>query len=132
MTEWPSKKELGDAHSRSSKHREALTASQLGGCFYCCKTFKPNQVEFWTDDETTALCPECGIDAVLPDSTGRIDSRFLRCMRAYWFRTQGEGVWPESLDESKLRHLLAATGWKGEATHFRAFHPQPWPRGACG
>ncbi len=34
----------------------------------------------------TALCPHCGIDAVLPDVGGMpIERAFLEAMRARWF-----------------------------------------------
>jgi hypothetical protein len=59
-------------------NRELLARSERGGCFYCEAMFDPAEVEFWvdgrqpetgsTDDGVTALCPRCGIDAVLPSA----------------------------------------------------------------
>jgi hypothetical protein len=50
---------------RSVRHRAAILASDLCGCYYCQQTFPPAAIEEWVDDGKTALCPKCGIDAVI-------------------------------------------------------------------
>ena len=32
--------------------------------------FKPADILEWTDDDQTALCPNCGIDSVIGDKSG--------------------------------------------------------------
>jgi hypothetical protein len=53
------------AHKHSSHHRAEILAGLLCGCFFCLQTFPPTEIQEWTDDDQTALCPRCGIDAVL-------------------------------------------------------------------
>ena len=56
------------------------------GCFYCCEAFKPGAVTRWVEGERTALCPRCGVDAVLGDAIGVAMKRpFLEKMQARWF-----------------------------------------------
>jgi hypothetical protein len=62
--------------------------------------FPPSEIKDWIDpapgeriatDELdageTALCPRCGIDAVLPDRLpgATLDAALLREMHAFWF-----------------------------------------------
>jgi hypothetical protein len=51
------------------------------GCFYCLETFPAEEVEEYVDkfcgECITALCPRCGIDAVLPDADWKDLSREL-------------------------------------------------------
>lgn len=61
---------LRAAHICSSNHRPQIEASTKCGCFYCQRIFQPTTIEDWTDDDTTALCPFCGMDAVLGDASG--------------------------------------------------------------
>lgn len=75
------------AHKHSANHRAEIEASSLCGCFYCCATFKPAEIEEWVDDDRTALCPRCGIDSIIGDASGfpvtAVD--FLERMSRYWF-----------------------------------------------
>ncbi len=80
--------DLQAAHRHSSNHRAALLASNACGCFYCCETYHPTMVKDWVEDkEGTALCPRCGVDSVLGDTSGLpvVEPGFLRTMRAHWF-----------------------------------------------
>ena len=83
-----SPKVLDEAHRHSSNHQQELKRSELCGCFYCCRTFVPTQIEEWADDEcATACCPYCAIDSVIGDASGLPvnDPKFLRAMAARWF-----------------------------------------------
>lgn len=76
-------------HERSSNHREAVLAARLVGCFYCRKIFDPVEILEWVDEFDAgigrmALCPKCGIDAVIPVRAG-IDVDFLASMHQRWF-----------------------------------------------
>jgi len=78
------------AHRHSIRHRAEIQASLLCGCFHCCAVFPPGRIEEWTDEEDgegqTALCPECGIDAVIGDQSGfEISSAFLSRLKFHWF-----------------------------------------------
>lgn len=74
------------AHKHSSRHREELLKSECCGCFHCCKVFPPSAIVEWTDGDTCAFCPECGIDSVIGSASGYpIDAAFLRRMHDHWF-----------------------------------------------
>ena len=74
------------AHELSSYHRETLKASNVCGCFYCLEVFPPTEIEDWTDDDDTALCPKCGIDSVIGSfSEYPIEREFLKKMHDHWF-----------------------------------------------
>jgi hypothetical protein len=83
--------QIREAHRCSSNHRAAVCASTACGCFYCCSTFTPAEILDWVDEDAdgkgqTALCPKCGIDAVLPAAPGfDLTPQFLAAMKAHWF-----------------------------------------------
>lgn len=74
------------AHEWSSYHRETLRNSKVCGCFYCLEIFPSSEIENWTDDDDTALCPKCGIDSVIGSVSGYpIERAFLQRMHDHWF-----------------------------------------------
>ena len=78
--------DLLEAHNYSYKNRKMLENDKKCGCFYCCKIFNPKEIEEWCDDDDTALCPYCGIDSVIGESSGyAIDENFLKDMNKHWF-----------------------------------------------
>jgi hypothetical protein len=98
----PSIKILKELHNYSANHRKSIEASNMCGCFYCLTMFKPPEITEWVDryiprsgpakydfsEGQTALCPKCGIDAVLPDNTGYMvlyPEITLKAMSEYWF-----------------------------------------------
>jgi len=75
------------AHKKSSRHRAQIEASDKCGCFYCQKTFDPQKITDWVDNNDTALCPYCGIDSVIGNASGyAIEEVFLQKMHQYWFK----------------------------------------------
>jgi hypothetical protein len=75
------------AHKHSSYNRREIEGSAMCGCFFCRQTFPSTEVDEWTDDDDTALCPRCGIDSVLGDFSGLPvgDPAFLNEMQFYFF-----------------------------------------------
>jgi len=76
------------AHRHSSQNREEIRRrSGVCGCFSCLSVFHPDQVTDWCDDGETALCPRCGVDAVIGSGSGYPvdDEDFLRAMYLEWF-----------------------------------------------
>ena len=62
--------------------------SEICGCFYCMAAFPPSEIADWIDEGKTALCPKCGIDAVIGSASGfPVERGFLRRMRRYWFES---------------------------------------------
>jgi hypothetical protein len=84
--------QIRDAHEHSINHRAEIESSKLRGFFYCRAQFTPDKIDRWVDDDphgkgSTALCPLCGIDSVLGDSSGfPITPEFLAEMHRYWFQ----------------------------------------------
>jgi hypothetical protein len=75
-----------EAHRFSSHHRKELEKDLVCGCFHCTKIFNPVEITDWVDDEDTALCPYCGIDSVIGESSGfPITDKFLKGMNKMWF-----------------------------------------------
>jgi hypothetical protein len=79
--------DLSLAHDHCFKNRKEVEQSASCGCFHCKKTFASSEIEDWTDEGETALCPKCGLDAVLGDKgvSRAADEDFLRQMRRQWF-----------------------------------------------
>lgn len=79
------------ARVRASQHRAAIQAASTCACFFCFKKFPATEIKTWVDANQTALCPHCGIDAVLGAGEGfRIDDRFLRKMHQHHFATRAK------------------------------------------
>nr|WP_062197362.1 hypothetical protein [Massilibacterium senegalense] len=77
---------LEKAHRHSNHHRLLLERDSTCGCFYCLNIFHVSEIKKWVDQNDTALCPYCGIDAVISKSSGSpITSSFLEKMNRYWF-----------------------------------------------
>ncbi|HET7463713.1 MAG TPA: cytoplasmic protein [Longimicrobium sp.] len=93
MPGWPppaAENDVRAAHRFSSRHRAQVMASDLCACFHCRATFAPAEIEEWVDDGQTALCPRCGIDAVLGSACPYpLTPAFLERMRRHWFDTPG-------------------------------------------
>ena len=49
-------------------NRRYIIKSELCSCVSCLKTYKSTKVVEYVDNNSTALCPICGIDAVVPHS----------------------------------------------------------------
>ncbi|OZM56725.1 cytoplasmic protein [Lottiidibacillus patelloidae] len=80
------KNDYKHAHRFSSYHRQELENDDTCGCFYCIKIFSPPDIEQWIDNAQTALCPYCGIDSIIGESSGYpITETFLKGMHMQWF-----------------------------------------------
>ena len=80
------------AHKFSSNHRPELEKDRICGCFYCLRVFSPAEITEWLVDENlidssgTAVCPYCGVDSVIGESSGYpITEQFLKAMHEVWF-----------------------------------------------
>lgn len=82
-----SRTELEKAHQFSSNHKPELMKDKVCGCFYCLMIFDPQEITDWvTDTRGTAICPYCGIDSIIGESSGYpITTEFLQAMKKVWF-----------------------------------------------
>lgn len=79
-----------EAHAFSFRNRSKLEQDLECGCFYCMKIFPANEIEEWEDDGETAICPYCGIDSVIGESSGYpLTEADLKEMHLHWFGRTG-------------------------------------------
>lgn len=87
----------------SSGHRKHILRSVICGCYYCLETFPSDKIVEWVDEDDseegqTAICPFCGIDAVIafsgafPDVAGYLarQRKISFSDRGHKKRRQGE------------------------------------------
>lgn len=73
-------------HAYSSHNKELIKSSNNCYCFYCKSTILSSDINDYIDEGNTALCPNCGIDSIIPDSVNEvIDEQVLDDMNKYWF-----------------------------------------------
>ena len=85
--------DLKVVHKYCSGHGKQIADSQFVGCFYCQRIYAATDVVDWCDDPpsmglgdgSTAICPHCSIDSVLPDSIVAITPELLSAMNKRWF-----------------------------------------------
>lgn len=80
------------AHMFSKSHKPELEKDRICGCFCCGKVFSPSEITEWIimdnhcDRLGTAVCPHCGVDSVIGESSGYpITEDFMRAMNKIWF-----------------------------------------------
>ncbi len=75
-----------DAAQFSKNNHFMITADRGGskkhGCYFCITVVEREEITEWWDDGKTAVCPHCGIDAILPYT---IDEGFLAECNKHWF-----------------------------------------------
>jgi hypothetical protein len=77
---------IAQAHKFSSHHKKGLEEDKKCGCFYCLEIYSPTLITEWIDRDQTAICPHCGIDSVIGESSGfPITKEFLEKMNQAWF-----------------------------------------------
>ena len=81
-----------DAGYRGSlRHRAKFESTARCGCYHCLHFFSSKCIRHWIDEDRTgrgqtALCPRCGIDAVLLSQPEHpLTREFLRAMQLRWF-----------------------------------------------
>jgi hypothetical protein len=74
------------AYKHSWANRQEVERSATCGCFHCLGIFSAAEVQRWTHNRTTALCPLCGVDAVIGDASGFvIEAGMLDQLKQMWF-----------------------------------------------
>lgn len=81
--------EHGTSSLRSrSIYNRALVQFHKCACYSCLRRFLGRTIKEWTDDNQTAICPHCGVDAVIPD-TSVVTDELLRRMQRDAFSLDG-------------------------------------------
>jgi len=106
--EYPIQHFMELAHKFSSINKEDLKKASECACYYCCNFFCPTDIVEWVVDRgypATAVCPNCGIDAIIPKrDCYPWTVRFLVDMRLWWF--SAHQTMDEYLYAEKGRKLL--------------------------
>jgi len=78
-------REASRLHRHTRANRMELEASEVCGCIACERIYFPSEVVRWAEGET-ALCPHCGVDAVVGSASGiPIMPGVLRRAHERWF-----------------------------------------------
>ena len=78
-------REASRLHRHTRANRMELEASEVCGCIACERIYFPSEVVRWLEDGT-ALCPHCGVDAVVGSASGiPIMPGVLRRAHERWF-----------------------------------------------
>jgi NAD-dependent SIR2 family protein deacetylase len=78
--------DLKQAYTFASKHRKQIEQSERCSCFHCLATFAPSEINEWIDGGDTAICPKCGVDAVLGSASGvPFTLELMSSMQIIWF-----------------------------------------------
>lgn len=81
-----------ELNSQSAYNRRLVEEAFECGCFYCGSRFAGSEVTEWLkedDGEDTALCPYCGVDAVIVGTTRQpLSTLILSVLYEYWFREE--------------------------------------------
>lgn len=66
------------------KNRTHLACGEVG-CYYCQEIYDSIEIKEWTDGGETAICPKCGVDAVVSKSQHELNKEILKEANEYWF-----------------------------------------------
>jgi hypothetical protein len=74
--------EFQKLHDLCRNNRNQFAENEIVGCFFCLRIFDHNEINKWADsNDSSARCPYCGIDAVIPVT----DIEILKAMQTHWF-----------------------------------------------
>ena len=71
----------------SSHNRPAIISAKTVGCYFCLRIYPRKEITEWTDQGNTAICPHCGIDAVLASGVYgfTVSPAMLKALAQFWF-----------------------------------------------
>lgn len=78
-----------ELHRKTRLHKSKLYEDRVCGCFSCLEVFSVDSIEEWTDEGKTALCPKCGVDAVLAGSY--VSATVLETLHSLFFSNTKRG-----------------------------------------
>ena len=70
------------AYIHSILNRKDLEKVEKCSCYFCVEVFPAKEIVEWMEDGETAICPRCGVDAILPGEISKKD--LVKCCKA-WF-----------------------------------------------
>jgi len=79
---------LEKLHKLSFKNRKILKRHDKVSCFYCLNTNHVISIKEFADTGQTALCPDCGIDSLVPERELKIGD--LGALHQKYFNLEAE------------------------------------------
>jgi len=82
------KDELDKIHAHASNNEIEIVKSDNCGCFFCRQVYSARKIQDWINDERgiSAICPECGMDAVVGDASGvALEKPLLKAMNLAYY-----------------------------------------------
>jgi len=76
------KEQIEGLHAFTSHNKEIMKRSGIYLCSYCQKGGLSKNIENWADDGETALCPDCGVDSLIP---AMIPHDITKQLKEHWF-----------------------------------------------
>lgn len=77
---------LEKLHTRASNNKELIMNANKVYCFHCKKEMSYKDIVEYIDNDSTGICPYCGVDSLLPDSMDELkDEEIINDMNRYWF-----------------------------------------------
>lgn len=79
-----------DAVRLSHKNEAQLWGQSVASCYHCLSIFGAARIEDLAEEDDglmTAICPECGVDAVIPGIVSKDD---LKAANEMWFGRKSE------------------------------------------
>lgn len=73
---------ITEAPKRALKNREEISKATKCSCYSCFSVFDSKEIKNWTDQNRTAICPNCSADTVLPEE---LNMDTLKQIKNYWF-----------------------------------------------
>lgn len=108
------KKALASIESHTKGNDAEILKSKNCSCLFCRHTYDARKVSDWIDDPKgmTAICPECGMDAVVGDASGyTFDKDTLRSINKALYGGEFMSNHPEALrtyvdryEDAKITH----------------------------
>jgi hypothetical protein len=81
------KKIILDVPKRSFKNKSLIKSCNNCGCYNCKNIISSKEIKIWTDNWETAICPKCGIDSIIPESSDfKLNEEFLSEVHDYWLK----------------------------------------------
>ena len=104
---------LNEIKKHAQDNEIEIVQSTQCGCFFCRHIFSARDVQEWIDEDgITALCPECGMDAVIGDASGyTVDKNLMKEMNLAFF---GVG---KIKDDPKAAETYVARYLSGKIAH---------------
>ena len=76
---------LRQAYEHSRSNRRFMVSGADCHCFHCLHAFSAEQISDWVDNGETALCPNCGVDAVLSGQADCLSEELIGELHAAYF-----------------------------------------------